>query len=203
MNRTKEGLTPNQEMFCQYYIADPELNASKAAVKAGYSEKAARVLASQLLTNINVTDRIKHLTRSRMKRLQLTQDDVVNELKKIAFSDMKDFAGWNSKAVDFKDSEKLENEQTAAISSISQNVNKDGNVNIGMKLHDKTKALELLSRHMGMLNDKLDHTSGGEAIKFIPIATIIKPIAKPGQQTSALDSLTPNSDLVPIIDTVV
>ena len=51
-----DGLTPKQERFVQEYLVD--LNASQAAVRAGYSKKASTEQASRLLTNVKVSEAI-------------------------------------------------------------------------------------------------------------------------------------------------
>ena len=52
-------LTDKQERFCYEYCLD--LNASQAAIRAGYSESTARSIASALLTKINIKARIKEM----------------------------------------------------------------------------------------------------------------------------------------------
>jgi phage terminase small subunit len=53
------GVTPRQEKFCIEYLID--LNATQAAIRAGYSKKTAEALASRLLRNVNIRSRIKEL----------------------------------------------------------------------------------------------------------------------------------------------
>lgn len=52
-------MTPRQEKFCIEYLID--LNATQAAIRAGYSKKTAEALASRLLRNVNIRSRIKEL----------------------------------------------------------------------------------------------------------------------------------------------
>ena len=52
-------MTPRQEKFCVEYLID--LNATQAAIRAGYSKKTAEALASRLLRNVNIRGRIKEL----------------------------------------------------------------------------------------------------------------------------------------------
>jgi phage terminase small subunit len=54
-------------------------------------------------------------------------------------------------------------EQSAAVSSVSQTITESGG-SLSCKLHDKVKALELLARHLGMLNDRMDHSTLGKEI---------------------------------------
>ena len=66
------------ERFCQEYLVD--LNGTKAAERAEYSKKTARSKASQLLTKVNIQDRIAELKAIRSERTQVTQDMVIKEL---------------------------------------------------------------------------------------------------------------------------
>lgn len=54
-----DGVTPRQEKFCVEYLID--LNATQAAIRAGYSKRTAEALASRLLRNVNIRGRIKEL----------------------------------------------------------------------------------------------------------------------------------------------
>ena len=69
------------EIFCQEYIVD--FNGTRAAIKAGYTQKSARVQANRLLTNDNIQRRIKELTQKKVKRIEYTQDDVMRDLLEV------------------------------------------------------------------------------------------------------------------------
>ena len=164
-----DDLTYRQELFCQEYVSDPDLNATKAAIRAGYSKISAAVIACENLNKPNIKVRIEQLMSRRLKRLQTTQDDIFNELKRIAFSDMRKVAAWNGSTVVLKNSEELEEDDAACVESVSQVETKDGG-SLSIKLHSKTKALELLARHAGMLNDKLN--VGGQKDNPVNISNI-------------------------------
>lgn len=68
-------LTPKQERFVQEYLVD--LNATQAAIRAGYSEKTAREQASQLLSKLNIQDAVQAGKAARTQRLEITQDQVL------------------------------------------------------------------------------------------------------------------------------
>jgi phage terminase small subunit len=74
-------LNVQQEAFCLEYIVD--LNGSKAAIRAGYSEKTARQIASQLLTKLNIQDRIAELKEERSKRTKIDADWVLTSAKRV------------------------------------------------------------------------------------------------------------------------
>lgn len=78
----KAKLTPKQEQFCQEYLID--LNATQAAIRAGYSKKGANVQANNLLTNINIQENIQKLQDARSKRTEIDQDYVIQGLRAVA-----------------------------------------------------------------------------------------------------------------------
>lgn len=77
-----EKLTPKQERFVDEYLID--LNATAAAVRAGYNEKTARIIASQNLSKLNIQRALAVRLKARQERTEISQDWVVNNLKKIA-----------------------------------------------------------------------------------------------------------------------
>ncbi len=143
-------LNDQQIRFCEEYIID--FNGTKAAIRAGYSEKTAASQASQLLTKLNIQNKIAKLIEKRSKRTEITQDKVLSEIAKLAFSDMNNYAQWGKDGVTLKDSSELSPEQTAAVSEVSESTTKDGGT-IKFKLHDKKGSLELLGKHLGIFQD--------------------------------------------------
>lgn len=146
------ALTEKQKLFADEYLVD--LNATrayKAAYKSCKKDEAARVNGSKLLTNTNVAAYISERMQERQERTEVTQDRVVRELAAIAFARATDYAEVAGGCVKIKNTNKLTEEQVRAIAGI-----KDGANGVEIKLNDKEKALELLGRHLGMWNDKVD-----------------------------------------------
>jgi hypothetical protein len=81
----KEGLTPKQERFVQEYLVD--LNATQAAIRAGYSPKTAEQQGYQLLQKTSVSAAIASGKQEQKERLIESADDVVKELLTIATAD--------------------------------------------------------------------------------------------------------------------
>lgn len=139
------------ERFCQEYLID--LNGTQAAKRAKYSEKTARVQASQLLTKLNIQERIVELMAIRSERTQVTQDMIIKELLILALSDFRDYGEIvNELGIDrlkLKKFSEMKGDVTRAIKSISEHVTEKG-VQLKFKLHGKEKPLELLGRHLGM-----------------------------------------------------
>lgn len=153
-------LNPRQQRFCQEYIVD--LNGTQAAIRAGYKEKNAAVVASQNLNKLNIQDKIQELQIERSKRTEITADDVIKELAKLGFSNMMDYITTQPDGSCFTDLSKLTRDQSAAISEITTDEYVEGRgedsrliKKIKLKLHDKVSALEKIGRHLGMFTDKL------------------------------------------------
>ena len=81
-------LTPKQEKFIQEYLVD--LNATQAAIRAGYSEKTARASAARNMQNVNIQDALQEARGKQQERTEVTADLIVKELFKIAMNDAGD-----------------------------------------------------------------------------------------------------------------
>lgn len=147
-------LTAKQKRFCNEYLID--LNATQAAIRAGYSVDSAKVIGCENLTKPNVAAYLEKRMSKREVRTEITQDKVLNELAKIGFANIEDYVEvdqdqYDDKIVRIKSTKDIPEDKKAAISSIKQGAN-----GIEVKLHDKVRALENLGRHLGMFKDKLE-----------------------------------------------
>lgn len=165
-----------QRQFCGEYLID--LNATQAAIRAGYSEKYAHTNAPKLLQITTIKAKIDELMTARAKRTEITQDRVLRELAIIAFSNAADYAAVVEREafLEVEDGEKirlldedgnpvmyrtvepvltadLTEEQKRALSVI-----KKGRDGFEVKPYDKVRALELLGKHLGMFQDKVEVT---------------------------------------------
>ena len=166
-------MTNAQKRFCDEYLID--LNATRA-YKVAYlrckKDETANVNGSKLLRNAKVQEYISERQKQIEKRTEVTQDMVIKELAAIAFSKASDYAKLKKmkrnvpvfdgeNIVDYKEEEytgieftptdELTEEQKKALSGI-----KEGKFGIQVDSCDKVKALELLGRHLGIFNDKID-----------------------------------------------
>lgn len=152
-------LTPKQKRFVAEYLVD--LNATQAAIRAGYSEKRASEIGYQLLQKTTVQAEIRKAMADREERTGVTQDWVVQELYKIAHADRGGIAKVvGGVRVVLTDTDDLDAEQRAALVGVEE-------TKFGIKVTtcDKLKALELLGRHLGMFTDKVEQ-SGNTTIHF-------------------------------------
>jgi phage terminase small subunit len=72
------ALTPKQQAFVQEYLID--LNATQAAIRAGYSARTANEQASRLLANVKVAAAVAKAVEKRAERTQVDQDYVLNTI---------------------------------------------------------------------------------------------------------------------------
>lgn len=146
-------LTKKQQLFVDEYLID--LNATQAAIRAGYSVESARDIGCENLTKPNIQQAIAEKMAERSKRTGVNQDRVVLELAKIAFVNISD-------VVDTDTGEILPNasqDDLACIESVKfkQSDNQyGGSIEREVKVASKLKALEMLGKHLGMWNDKVD-----------------------------------------------
>ena len=82
------ALTEKQATFVQEYLID--LNATQAAVRAGYSKGSAARYAVELLNKNHVAEAIRTAMQERNRRVEISQDRILEELARIAFGDLRD-----------------------------------------------------------------------------------------------------------------
>lgn len=146
-------LTPKQKLFVDEYLVD--LNATQAAIRAGYSTKTSNEQGNRLLANVSVRTHIDQAMAERSRRTGVSQDRVIRELARLAFVNPDDVINLNSATVKRDASE----EDLAAIQSVKVKTSSSDTgemVEREVRLNDKLKALELLGKHLGMFKDKVE-----------------------------------------------
>lgn len=150
-------LKPEWALFVSEYLVD--LNATQAAVRAGFgsTEKSASVLGAKLLAKVRIRAEIEKEFAKRLDRIELTQDRVIKELATLALSDILDYEvnettgrliPLNNRRV----SRAVQSVKIKRRTWTDRDGNPESEVTTEIKLWDKTRAIELLMRHMGMLN---------------------------------------------------
>nr|WP_278388419.1 terminase small subunit [Brucella intermedia] len=157
------SLTPKQERFVAEYLID--LNATQAAIRAGYSEKTAQQQGSRLLLNVKVQEAIAKGQNKTAAKLEITKERIVEELAKIGFSNMLDYMRAGTDGDPYLDFSNLTREQAAALAEVTVEDFKDGRGEdardvrrIKFKLHDKKGALVDLAKMLGFMVEKHEHT---------------------------------------------
>ena len=155
-------MNDKQMAFAREYVVD--YNATKAAIRAGYSEKSAYSQAHDLLKKPEIMAKISELEAKAARRTEISKDMVLRELARVAFVDPRKLFDENGRP---KDLESLDDDTAAALASVDileEYDFDDGNrVLIGhtkkYKWADKLRALEMLGKHLGMFTDKV-HVEG-------------------------------------------
>lgn len=148
-------LTPKQKRFIEEYLID--LNASAAAIRAGYKSNNPDVDGYKLLVKPSIQAAIQKAMNERAERTGITADKVLSELAHIAFDDISNYLEFSMDEEEkqikmkVKDSKKID---TRSISEVS--LGKDGQFRF--KLYCKDNALQQLGRHLGLFVDKVENT---------------------------------------------
>ena len=174
----KAGLKAGHEAFAQAYASNGG-NAA-AAYRKAYprckSAHAAETNGSLLLRNTEVAARISEILRRGAERAEITVEQVLRELAKIGFSDIRKAVAWRNEMVAREDeeagkgedgvvsvtrvllprvsivpSEEMDPDIAAAIAQISQGPNGE----VRVRLHDKHAALVSIGKHLGMFTDQV------------------------------------------------
>jgi len=140
-------LTNKQQRFTAEYLIDN--NASRAAMAAGYSSKTAESQGSRLLRNVKVARALDKALAKQAARTEITADRVLKEYAKIGFADVADYLDTDCQP---KEITALSRDQTAAIRQIELYPDGGGKI----QLHDKMKALDSLSKHLGLYQHDSD-----------------------------------------------
>lgn len=151
MARAKSGLTDKQERFIEEYLVD--FNALQAAIRAGYSKDSAGAIGHENLNKPEISARIREAIEKRSKRTEITADNVLRELGRIVFSDIKDYLKFDNGEMVIKDSDDLTEDQSHCISEVTDSYYKEERKR-SFKLHDKVKAIDMALRHLGLYLDK-------------------------------------------------
>jgi phage terminase small subunit len=157
-------VTPRQQRFVDEYLLD--LNATQAAIRAGYSAKTAEVTGCRLLRNVQVAAAIEERKTARAERLEVTADLVVGELAAIAFGDLRDVVAWDADGVvTVRPSSEITDDAARALQEIAQSIQvipQRGDAEpiehhrLKVKRADRLRALELLGKHLGMFRERLE-----------------------------------------------
>lgn len=170
----KRKLTGKQRLFVSEYLKD--LNATQAAIRAGYSEKTAYRTGNDNLKKPQIQEAIREQMDAREARTLITADRVLKEYAKLAFSEITDYldvatervvVDWDTdpetgetvpiweikQLLILKDTKDIPKEKLAAIQSI-----KHGRYGLEFTLHDKKGSLDSIGKHLGMFIDRHEVT---------------------------------------------
>lgn len=167
-------LSQKQALFCKEYIID--LNATQAAIRAGYSKTTARTIGSENMTKPAIQEEIARLASKRDDKVELRAEDVIREIKDMLSTEITDVANIITRericrdhkgnimydengdpiveryqAMELKDTKDM---TPAALKSISEiGYNSHG---LYIKRYDKQKTIEQAGKHLKLFTDKLE-----------------------------------------------
>jgi len=146
-------MTDKQLKFAQEYLVD--LNATQAAIRAGYSANTAAEQGYQLLNNEDVSGHICGLRLKQQERTDITADKVLKEVARLAFSDIREYYKEDGT---LKNIHEVSDDAAAALSGldVDELFEMEGRVKVftgyskKIRLHSKTDGLEKLMKHLGL-----------------------------------------------------
>ena len=162
------ALTDKQEMFCREYLID--LNATQAAIRAGYSDNTARKIGSENLTKPDIAQRIIDLKSERNERVEINADYVLRRLVEIDEMDVLDILKDDGGLKMVHEWPKVWRTTLSGLDILTTVTNFDEttmeNILKKIKWPDKVKNLELLGKHVAVQafreQVKTEHDVGGK-----------------------------------------
>jgi phage terminase small subunit len=150
-----------RKRFATEYLVD--FNGTQAAIRAGYAPSGASAEAGRLLADVRVKALIDQAQAAQAARTDIKQEECVAQLRRLAFANLEDFTRVDgTKRV--LDMSGCTRDQMAAVQELTEDVTGgtgDGErkqvLRTKLKLKDQVKAIELLCRIGGFLNDRMQH----------------------------------------------
>lgn len=142
-------MTKKQKRFVEEYLID--LNATQAAIRAGYSPDTAGSIGAENLKKPEIKSKIDKAMAERSRRTGINQDRVLLELARIGFAKITDVVDPETAKIKPDASD----DDLACIQSIKIKPNEFGTER-EVKLYDKKSALVDLGKHLGLFKDKLE-----------------------------------------------
>lgn len=161
-------LNPKQQRFVEEYLID--LNATQAAIRAGYSEKTAYSQGHDLLKKPEIQDAISKGVDNLSKKTEITAERILSQLANIAFGDVRKIFDADG---NLKRPEDIDDETAASIAGIEFSTVSRGEGAVDhvakIKQSDKIRALELLGKYHSLFTDKVEHSGDKESPVLVQI----------------------------------
>lgn len=153
------ALSPVQkrhDKFLREYLKD--FNGTQAAIRAGYSKRTANEQAARLLAKVSLQTRLATILQERIDKEEIAGTDILRELKRIGLSDVGQAFDEQGRLKPMDQIPEDLRRSIAGVESVEEFAGKGGDrQQIGwtkkVKLWDKPKALEILCKHLGLLQD--------------------------------------------------
>jgi phage terminase small subunit len=167
----KIKLTERELIFCDHYLGDANRNATQSAIKAGYSLKTARNIATENLSKPHISKYLDSKTKPFLEQIGVNRDRILQEWATLGLSNITDYMNDD---YSIKNLDEVRKSATGAIDSVKieeRVLMKDeasGGVvmdrKVEFKLHNKIKALEKLSEIMGIVVKKEEPGVGATTV---------------------------------------
>jgi phage terminase small subunit len=162
-------LTDKQKRFCDEYLID--LNATQAAIRAGYSKKTAYAIGEENLRKPEIVAEIQVCMKRLSERTEISQEKVLNELAKIGFFDIRKLLDTQGNPIPLHE---LDDHTAAAIAGLDILEEYDGTgkdrIFVGYvkkyKIADKRAALVDIGKHIGMFVERKEVGAPGDFDKL-------------------------------------
>lgn len=158
-SKANQTLSKKQLRFVQEFLVD--LNATQAAIRAGYSKKTADVQGSRLLSKAKVKAKIEAGQKKLSEKIEITQERVLREYAKIAFLDPSTFFDKGGALLPIHDIPKESIAALSGIDIVKRSIQEGDDLpeleeTKKIKVWDKVKALDSLARHLGLFEKDND-----------------------------------------------
>lgn len=165
---TAKALSPKQERFVAEYLVD--LNATQAAIRAGYSPKTAQEQSSRLLSNVIIQKAVQERRQQHQANTGLTVERVLTEAMRLAFFDIRKLTDATGNPIPIN---QLDDDTAAAIQGLElateRSRDEDGEATVvrKYKIADKNAALERLFKHLGLFQKDNDQNNPAKALQAL------------------------------------
>ncbi len=158
--------SPTEQQFVDEYLVDLNGRRAYQAVYPKSNAATARVGACRFLTKANISKAIELRRAELAKQVQVTQDEIVRELRRVGMTaNIGDYVTFGKTGVVLKESTELQRDELAMIAEVSHTRSEYG-TNIRFKLHDKLDALNSLAKHLGMFPSKVEQPKEVQPVQF-------------------------------------
>ena len=165
---SEKKLTPRQAIFVHEYLHGSLGNATQSAIKAGYSDKSAKVLGCKLLTKDNIKEAIESGQAERARKAEFKADDLIRFWSSIVFTPIDEMfnEGPDGQLMP-KPLKELSDQAKVIINGLKVYFGGDGSGSVSLDLLDKMRASENLAKAFGMFIEK--HQVFGKDGESLPI----------------------------------
>lgn len=149
------GLTRKQRLFVHEYIVD--MNATQAAIRAGFSEKTAYSQGSRMLKNVEVKQAIEEAWRDKIRRADINADDVLRLITRGAYADIRDFVNLRSEQMDIlHGGDTFDGQLVTEVSEETRTFGEETVTTRKLKLVSKESMIGLLAKHFGLTDTRMN-----------------------------------------------